>query len=106
MIDDIILITTTVEKKADAERLASLLVDHRLVACAQIFAPMLSVYSWQGQTVTAEEFMVVLKTRKSLYPKVEQFLLKEHPYQTPEILAQDIASVSDTYLRWVMEETA
>ena len=106
MIDDIILITTTVGKKADAERLASLLVDHRLVACAQIFAPMLSVYRWQGQTVTAEEFMVVLKTRKSLYPKVEQFLLKEHPYQTPEILAQDIASVSDTYLRWVMEETA
>lgn len=106
MIDDIILISTTVEKKADAEHLANLLVEHRLVACAQIFAPMQSLYRWQGQTVCAEELLLVLKTRKSLYPKVEQVLLKEHPYQTPEILAQDIALVSDGYRRWVMEETA
>jgi len=106
MFDDIILISTTVEKKADAERLAGLLVERRLVACAQISAPIHSIYRWQGQTVAAEEFFLVLKTRKSLYPKVEQLLLEEHPYQTPEILAQDIALVSDGYLRWVMEETA
>lgn len=106
MNEDLVLISTTVEKKADGERLAALLLERRLVACVQISSPMTSIYRWQGQTVVAEEFLLVLKTRKKLYDQVEQLLLREHPYSTPEILAQDISRVGTSYRNWVMGETS
>lgn len=106
MKDGIVLISTTVEKKADAERLSALLIEKRLVACAQISAPMTSIYRWQGKIVTAEEYLLTVKTRKSLYGEIEQLLKDEHPYETPEILGQEIMAVSESYELWVKGETA
>lgn len=104
--DKPLIITTTFERKEDAERIAALLIDHRLVACAQIAAPITSIYKWQGRVVTATEFPLSLKTLARHYPKVEQLILKEHPYKTPEIIAQEISFVSKAYEDWLSEEVA
>lgn len=105
MNDSLIVVSTTVENKADAERIASILIERRLVACAQISSPMISMYRWQEKIVTAEEFMLTMKTRKNLYETVAQVLRQEHPYEVPEMIGQEIEMVDDRYMGWVVEET-
>jgi periplasmic divalent cation tolerance protein len=105
MNDSLIVVSTTVENKADAERLASILIERRLVACAQISSPLTSMYRWQGKIVTAEEFLLTVKTRKSLYETLAQVLRQEHPYQVPEVIGQEVEMVDERYSSWIAEET-
>ena len=102
----VFVVTTTVERKEDGERLASLLLERRLVACAQISGPLTSVYRWQGETVTATEYLLTLKTRKSLFTRIEELLCEEHPYQVPEILGEEVAAAGQAYAEWVEGETS
>lgn len=102
----LLLISTTVEQKEDAERIAALLLEQRLVACAQISAPITSLYRWQGRVTTATEWVLSLKTLPQHYPSVEKLLLREHPYEIPEIIAHEIPLVSDSYSDWVNKEVS
>ena len=47
-----IQVTTTTEKKEDAERIARSLVETRLAACVQIVGPIESIYRWKGRIET------------------------------------------------------
>ena len=100
----IIIISTTLEKKDDAERIAGLLLDHKLIACAQISGPITSLYRWKGVTTSATEFSLSVKTTASLTDKVKDILLLEHPYELPEIIVQEIDHSSKEYSRWVYGE--
>jgi len=102
----LLLVTTTVERKEDAERIAALLLERRLVACAQISAPITSVYRWRGEVTTASEFVLSLKTMPHHYALIEEVLSQEHPYETPEIIAQEIPLVSNAYSDWVKQEVS
>ncbi len=98
------LISSTLENKKDAERIAGLLLDQKLIACAQIAGPITSIYRWNGETTSATEFTLSLKTAPSLTEAVKTLLLQEHPYDLPEIIVQEIANSSHEYSEWVHGE--
>lgn len=100
------VISTTFEHMEDAQRIAGLLLERRLVACAQISAPITSIYRWRGQVTTATEVILSLKTTESFFAPVKELLLREHPYEVPEIIGQEITHVSDAYGAWVGGEVA
>ncbi|WP_167496358.1 divalent-cation tolerance protein CutA [Desulfopila sp. IMCC35006] len=100
----IIIISTTLENKADAERIAELLLDRQLIACAQISGPITSLYRWKKVTTSATEFSLSLKTTASCTEKVKDLLYQEHPYELPEIIVQEIDHSSPEYSQWVHEE--
>lgn len=104
--ETLLLISTTVESTEDAERLASLLLEHKLIACAHISSPVISLYRWRGQKTRATEMLLSVKTVKGKYQQVRDLLLQEHPYELPEIVAQEIPVVSDDYARWVQQEVS
>lgn len=81
------------------------LVARRLVACANVHAPVASVYQWKGQIETAEEIPVVLKTRESLFDEVCDAVRALHPYETPSVIAVPVARVNADYAAWVVGET-
>jgi periplasmic divalent cation tolerance protein len=62
------------------------------------------VYRWQGNSETAEEVPMLLKTTRRNYPALESSLREAHPYDVPEILAV-VASGLPAYLAWVVSET-
>jgi periplasmic divalent cation tolerance protein len=99
-----LVITTTFEQLQDAERLARLLLEQRLVACAHVTAHGQSLYWWQGNICEAMEYELRLKSSLELYPEIEARIRAEHPYQTPEIVATAIVAGSRDYLRWMEEE--
>jgi periplasmic divalent cation tolerance protein len=99
-----LLITTTFESRADAEKMATTLLEKRLVACAQITGPVSSHYWWQGEIVATQECLLVLKSDESLYQELEQVIRESHPYETPEIVATVITHLSKEYRQWLEKE--
>ncbi|MEV1006406.1 divalent-cation tolerance protein CutA [Streptomyces sp. NPDC049881] len=103
---DHLTVLTTIDSRDDAEELARSAVAARLAACAQVEAPVTSVYRWQGEVRVDEEWRVTFKTTAARYPALEAHLKAEHSYSNPEIIATPITHGSAEYLAWVDEETA
>jgi periplasmic divalent cation tolerance protein len=102
---EFIQVSTTFDKRRDAEDVVRSLIEKRLAACVQICGPVTSVYRWQGNVEAAEEWVCVIKTRRDLYPQLESEIQSVHPYDEPEIIAVPIVQGSDGYLNWVLSET-
>ncbi|MBS0209237.1 MAG: divalent-cation tolerance protein CutA [Planctomycetes bacterium] len=99
-----ITVSTTLPSREDARRLSAELVERRLVACAQMIGPIDSAYRWEGKLETAQEWLLMLKTRCDAYPAVEQAIRERHPYDTPQITAHDITAGYAAYLAWIDAE--
>jgi periplasmic divalent cation tolerance protein len=101
---DVLVVVTTLPDAATAERLAERLVADRLAACVSVFAPVRSVYRWQGAVESAAEVPLLVKTTRDRYPALEAAIRALHPYELPEIVALPVAAGLETYLAWVAEE--
>ena len=99
-----ITIATTFDSREEANKIIDQLLEKRLVACCQLSA-IESSYQWQGKVEHTDEFLVQMKTKKSLYKEIESFILENHSYQTPELVVYDIVDGSDDYLNWIESET-
>jgi periplasmic divalent cation tolerance protein len=89
-----------------ARRIADRLVGARLAACANIHAPIESVYRWQGRIERAHEVPLLVKTRADLFDAVAEAARAMHPDETPAIHAVEAAAVTPDYLAWAESETA
>ncbi|MET7717744.1 divalent-cation tolerance protein CutA [Streptomyces sp. NPDC005407] len=98
-------VLTTTDSAAKAEALARGAVEARLAACAQISAPVTSVYRWKNAVETAEEWQVLFKTTQACYAALEAHLVAAHDYETPEIIATPVVGGSLAYLAWIEAET-
>lgn len=88
-----------------AERIADELVACELVACANIFGKVRSVYRWQGRIERESEVPLVLKTREAYFDAVEAKVMALHPYDTPAIVAVPIARCNAGYADWLADAT-
>ena len=91
--------------ESGAEDFARGLVERGLAACVNL-VPVTSVYRWDGKVTTDPEVLLVLKTREGRVPELERVLADEHPYEVPECVALEPATVEKTYLAWLMEQTS
>lgn len=101
---NVILISTTTEKKEDAAKLAQNLLEKRLIACAQISGPISSHYRWQEELVHSEEFILNIKTVKAKAEVVTQEIIDNHPYDLPEVIGVEPSCTSREYAAWVEQE--
>ena len=101
MTEALVVITTT-ETKEDAERLAHLLVERELAACVQLLPQITSIYRWQGKVEQASESLLLIKTTRQAYPRLEAAIKESHSYQTPEIIALPVEAGTNDYLNWLM----
>ena len=100
-----LVIQTTLESLEDAKKLAEKLLQQRLAACVQVDGPVESMYWWNGAIESAQEYRLSIKTFTDLYPEAEKMILREHPYDVPEIVALKLSRVSDSYRSWMAGET-
>ena len=88
----------TCGSREEAERLATILVEERLVACVNILPEVLSVYRWEGKVETASEHLLFMKTIEERQRELELRIGQLHSYDTPEIISVAIASGCATTL--------
>jgi len=100
-----IAVITTMPDKESAAHLAHALIDQRLAACATLLPSSTSVYRWQGVIETAQESLLLIKTLKRHYHKLEAAIRHHHPYELPEIIAVSIDKGLPAYLEWMVQET-
>ena len=98
-------VQTTTDSRAEAMELARTAVEARLAACAQVAGPIASTYWWGEGIERAEEWLLMLKLPASGFPALAEFLVREHSYDEPEIVATPIVAGSESYLSWIAEET-
>ena len=99
-------VLNTVPNIRKARTLAGLLVSRRLAACVQILPGLESHYRWRGKKETSKEVLLLIKTKVSNYKKLEKTLLKNHPYEVPEIICLPIIEGYAKYLKWIDGEVA
>ena len=87
-----------------AEALVDVLLEQRLIACANLIGPMRSRYRWQGRIESAEEVLLVMKAPTQRFEELRDAIVREHGYSVPEILALPVESGLDAYLAWVHAE--
>jgi periplasmic divalent cation tolerance protein len=101
-----VFVYTTYPSIVEAEEAGRALVEQRLAACVNIIPGMISHYRWQEAVERAEEVVMLIKTRASLAQAVSAEVKVRHSYDTPAIVVLPIDSMDQTYLAWVMAETA
>jgi periplasmic divalent cation tolerance protein len=97
-------VTTTLASRDDARRIADALLAERLAACVQ-FLEIESHYVWKGERMAEPEIMLMAKTRTELFDRVIARIKALHPYETPEIVAQNFPAGFAPYLAWIKENT-
>lgn len=91
--------------QADAERIATLLVEERLVACVNL-TPVTSVYRWKGAVEREGEVMAMMKTTRAREEAVRERLCALHPYEVPEVITFEITGGHLPYLNWIAASVA
>ena len=99
-----IMITTTFDNKEEANAIIEMLLEKRLVSCCQL-SNITSSYHWKGNIEHTEEFLLQMKSKKSLYKEIEEEILKLHSYEIPQLIAYDIVDGYKSYLDWIEKET-
>lgn len=105
MEDKFIIVLTTIDDIDKGRKISKLIIDKKLAACVNIFGPFQSVFFWRGKTEESKEWLILIKTIKDLYSKLEESIIKIHPYVTPEIIYFEIDGGFKKYLNWINEVT-
>lgn len=101
---DFVMVSTTVDGEKAAAELAGKIVENRLAACVHR-AVIKSTYRWKGAIESADEYLLLAKTRASLADELVAFIKKSHSYEVPEIVLTPIVGGFADYLAWIREET-
>lgn len=104
--DAIVIITTTSD--VDLAKLVSeRLVADRLAGCVQVVDRISSTYRWLDGVENTSETLLLIKTTSAAFSAVERTIHALHDqnkgYETPEIIALPVLTVSSSYLSWLLE---
>jgi len=100
--DIVVLVTTGSEEEAHS--IADLLLNQRKAACVNIVARVDSLFWWQDKLDSAQECLLIVKTRASVLNEIVSLVKELHSYDIPEIIALPIIGGNQDYLEWVGKE--
>ena len=103
MSDEPILVCTSVNDIKVARDIANTLLTKKYSPCINIVSNNESIYVWNNDIETTNEYILFIKSVKSKFKNIEKLILAMHPYEIPEILAIDINHINMKYLKWMLD---
>lgn len=100
-----IVVLITVADQEEARLISRVLLKQRKAACLNIISAVNSLFWWQEDIDSADECLLVMKTRSVLLDEVVQLVKEIHSYDVPEIIALPIIGGNKEYLEWIDSET-
>ncbi|TET95376.1 MAG: divalent-cation tolerance protein CutA [Desulfobacteraceae bacterium] len=98
----VIFITTGTDE--EAHRIANMLLNQKKVACVNILPKVRSLFWWQDKLDSAQESLLIVKTRASLLSEIVSMVREVHSYDVPEVIALPIIGGNPDYLEWIGKE--
>lgn len=102
----LLTVITTLPDATAAEALARTLIEERVAACVQIGAPVRSIYRWQGTVEDGSEVQLFIKTTQEAWERLQAVVVREHPYQVPQLVALPVSAALAPYAAWVAESVS
>lgn len=102
-----LLVMISCEGKEQAERIGKHLLSKKLAACVQIIPSVDSLFLWppgEHKVTQVAETLLLVKTFESKWEELEKEVLKNHTYDTPEIIGIPLSHISPGYLEWLTHE--
>ena len=87
----------------EALRLARTLVERRLAACVNVLPAAQSVFRWEHEIQTANEYLLLAKTTEERFEALAIAITELHSYDLPEIIALPVSTGSEKFLAWIAE---
>ena len=100
-----LVLLVTASNTEEAHKIANELLGQRKVACVNIVPRVSSLFWWQNKLESADESLLVIKTKASLLNDIVASVSQIHSYDVPEIIALPVQSGSKDYLDWIEEVT-
>ncbi len=101
-----IVLFITTGSTEEAQQISKLLLEQKKVACVNIIAKVDSVFWWEDGLDSAQENLLIAKTKASLLPEIINLVKKVHSYEVPEIIALPIIGGNQDYLDWIEQSVA
>lgn len=96
-----IMVFITTPNRKEAGKISKILLDKRIIACANIIRGVDSHFWWQGKKEKIKETLLIAKTTKSSLKKLIKKVRSIHPYEVPEIIAIPIVAGYKPYFDWI-----
>ena len=100
-----IIIFITASSSEEAKKIATALVEEKLVACVNIIPQIKSIYWWESKVCQDDEVLLISKTKQSLFTTIMDRVKALHSYEVPEIISFPISEGSPEYLSWIENVT-
>ena len=101
-----IVVLVTAESEVQARKLAQVLLEKKLAACANL-VPVTSVFVWDGAVQEEAEVLMIIKSASAVFKeKLVSTIKAHHNYDVPEIIGMPIVLGSRDYLQWISAETS
>jgi len=97
------MIETAFDNLDEAKQVISKLLDEKLVASCQMVESN-SKWNWKQEKEESKEYLVFMKTKKSLQEKIFNVIKEIHSYDCFEFAVFDLTSCNQDYLNWIEEE--
>jgi periplasmic divalent cation tolerance protein len=81
-----LLIYTTAPDEQICKALAQGAIQAKYAACANIIPSIISVYEWEENITTSQEYAILFKTLEHKAQDLIRFICDNHPYKVPAIV--------------------
>ena len=95
------VVISTASSADEARRIAETLVERRLAACVNVLPGLRSTYRWKDAVERADEWLLIVKTRRERFDDVAAAIREVHSYEVPEVVMLDVAGGDPRYLAWI-----
>ena len=103
--NEVVLVYATFPGLAEAEEISCKLLGENLIACANIFSGMISIYRWNNMLERDTEVVVIFKTDERLSQALVSRIEQLHSYDVPAILVLPVSGGNQGYIDWVTRMT-
>jgi periplasmic divalent cation tolerance protein len=103
---DIMLIYSLFPNAGEAHDCCRMLLDEKLIACANRLSPAVSYFRWDEELDTTEEHPVIFKTSAEKCDAAMARIAELHRYKVPAILAWPASAAHIPFAGWVKSEVS
>lgn len=102
--NDFCMIESAFDNKEELNKTVDKLLNDKLVSSCQVINSE-SKWNWKSKRESAQEFLLLMKTRKIYAKKIYEVIKSLHSYECFEFAVFDLTSENKDYLDWIDEET-
>lgn len=98
------MIESAFDNEEELNKVIDVLLENELVCSCQVVESK-SRWIWHKEIEASKEYLLFMKTKKSLADKVFETIQNIHNYECFEFAIFDLTSSNQDYLKWIEEET-